>query len=84
MKDDMVRVNLQRTWSAFLGRRHAIATSWQGLEVYGVEFGGGARLQYVYANIPDTDGCIHIMVTGFRAVEVERDRNGSVAQGKRR
>ncbi|KAI0708509.1 transferase family-domain-containing protein [Earliella scabrosa] len=60
----MHAVNPQRTWRAFLGRRHSIVTSWQNLDAYGVDFGGGAPPRYVDAVMPSMDGCIHVMEAG--------------------
>ncbi|KAI0708513.1 hypothetical protein C8Q76DRAFT_799767 [Earliella scabrosa] len=60
----MHAVNPRRTWHAFLGRRHSIVTSWQNLDAYGVDFGGGAPPRYVDAVMPSMDGCIHVMEAG--------------------
>ncbi|KAI0752545.1 hypothetical protein C8Q80DRAFT_1302188 [Daedaleopsis nitida] len=57
-------VNPQRTWRAFLGRRHSIVTSWQNLDAYGVDFGGGRAPRYVDAVMPSMDGCLHVMEAG--------------------
>ena len=65
--------------------RHAIATSWQSLDVYGVDFGGGAPPRYVDAVMPSMDGCIHFMEAGPSAEEGSRGGEGSgEARGKRR
>ncbi|KAI0672117.1 hypothetical protein C8Q78DRAFT_1068740 [Trametes maxima] len=57
-------VNPQRFWRAFLGRRHSIVTSWQNLDAYGLDFGGGAPPRFVDAVMPSMDGCIHVMEAG--------------------
>ncbi|KAH9848093.1 transferase family-domain-containing protein [Lenzites betulinus] len=57
-------VNPQRFWSAFLGTHHAVATSWLGLDPYGVDFGSGAPPRYVDAVMPNLDGCVHVMEAG--------------------
>ncbi len=53
----------QRMWPAFFGRRNTIATSWLRLDVWGLDFGGGAP-QYVEAVMPKVDGCIQVMEAG--------------------
>ena len=57
-------VNPQHIWRAFLGRRHSIVTSWQNLDVYGVDFGSGTPPRFVEAVMPSMDGCIHVMEAG--------------------
>ncbi|KAI0649731.1 transferase family-domain-containing protein [Trametes meyenii] len=57
-------MNPQRFWRAFLGRRHSIVTSWQNLDAYGLDFGGGAPPRFVDAVMPSMDGCIHVMEAG--------------------
>ncbi|RDX39957.1 hypothetical protein OH76DRAFT_1413266 [Lentinus brumalis] len=64
LHDSAHDVNPQHIWRACLGRRHSIVTSWQGLDVYGVEFCGGAPPRYVDAVMPNMDGCIHVMEAG--------------------
>ena len=64
LHEEAHQVNPQHIWRAFLGRRHSIVTSWQGLDVYGVDFGGGQAPRYVDATMPSMDGCIHVMEAG--------------------
>ncbi len=54
-------VNPQRTWRAFLGRRHVIVTSWLGNDPYGVDFGGGAAPRFVDPLLPNVDGCVLVI-----------------------
>ena len=65
-------VNPQHIWRAFLGRRHAIVTSWQNLGVYDVDFGFGSMPRYVDAVMPNLDGCVHVMEAGPREVGAGR------------
>ncbi|OJT03674.1 Spermidine hydroxycinnamoyl transferase [Trametes pubescens] len=71
-------VNPQRVWRAFLGERHSVVTSWLGLDLYGIDFGGGAPPRYVEAVMPNMDGVFHIM--DARATSGD----GSVQAGNRR
>ncbi|RPD75896.1 hypothetical protein L226DRAFT_391698 [Lentinus tigrinus ALCF2SS1-7] len=57
-------INPQYIWRAFFGKRHSIVTSWQSLDVYGVDFGSGKPPRFVEAVMPSVDGCIHIMEAG--------------------
>ncbi|PIL28905.1 hypothetical protein GSI_08951 [Ganoderma sinense ZZ0214-1] len=54
-------VNPQRTWRAFLGRRHVIVTSWLGNDPYGIDFGGGASPRFVDPMLPNIDGCVLVI-----------------------
>ena len=54
-------VNPQRTWRAFLGRRHVIVTSWLGNDPYGIDFGGGASPRFVDPLLPNLDGCVLVI-----------------------
>ncbi|KAI0767653.1 transferase family-domain-containing protein [Fomes fomentarius] len=47
-----------------LGERHSFITSWQNLDAYGVDFGGGAPPRYVDAVLPRMDGFMHVMEAG--------------------
>ena len=65
----------QRLWGAFLGRRHSIVTSWLGLGVYAVDFGGGGggrgeRPRYVEGVMPNVDGCVQMMEAGLEGAVV--------------
>ncbi|KAI0819851.1 transferase family-domain-containing protein, partial [Trametes gibbosa] len=72
-------VNPQRFWRAFLGTHHAVATSWLGLDPYGVDFGSGAPPRYVDAVMPNLDGCVHVMEAGPKS-----RREGEAGSGERR
>ncbi|TLS30931.1 hypothetical protein PpBr36_02647 [Pyricularia pennisetigena] len=56
-------VSPQRLWQAFLGRRHTLATSWQGLGAYSLDFcgRGGVAARNVQAIMPDMDGLLHVV-----------------------
>ncbi|KAI6369724.1 hypothetical protein MCOR25_004352 [Pyricularia grisea] len=58
-------VSPQRLWQAFVGRRHTLATSWQGLETYSLDFcgegGGGVAARNVQAIMPNMDGLVHVI-----------------------
>ncbi|KAI0767622.1 transferase family-domain-containing protein [Fomes fomentarius] len=70
-------INPQRIWRAFLGERHSIVTSWQNLDAYGVDFGGGTPPRYVDAVMPSMDGCIHVMEAGPPTVVSSEKTGGS-------
>ncbi|KAI0634547.1 transferase family-domain-containing protein [Trametes polyzona] len=57
-------VNPQRFWRTFLGTRHSTTTSWLGLGVYDVDFGGGVLPRYVEAVMPNLDGCFSVLEAG--------------------
>lgn len=65
----------QRRWDGFLGRRHAIVTSWVRLDVYDVIFGAGAPPRYVEATMPMVDGCIQIMEAGPSRIDRGKSAN---------
>ncbi|TBU57877.1 transferase family-domain-containing protein [Dichomitus squalens] len=54
-------VNPQRTWRAFVGRRHTLVTSWLTNDPYGIDFGTGTAPRLVEALMPNIDGCVHVM-----------------------
>ncbi|KAI6588088.1 hypothetical protein MCOR12_009255 [Pyricularia oryzae] len=56
-------VSPQRLWQAFVGRRHTLATSWQGLEAYSLDFcgEGGVAARNVQAIMPNMDGLVHVI-----------------------
>lgn len=56
-------VSPHRIWTAFLGRRNTIITSWLRLKVYEVDFGTGVP-RFVDASMPSVDGCVHLMENG--------------------
>ncbi|TLD11587.1 hypothetical protein PspLS_11547 [Pyricularia sp. CBS 133598] len=56
-------VSPQRLWQAFVGRRHTLVTSWQGLETYSLDFcgEGGVAARNVQAIMPNMDGLVHVV-----------------------
>jgi hypothetical protein len=66
LHDAAHEVSPQRLWQAFLGSEHTIVTSWLRLQLYEVDFVGGAKPRYVHAIMPKMDGCIQVMDSGVQ------------------
>lgn len=64
LHDTAHTISPQRLWQAFLGRRNVLFTSWAHMDVYGVDFGMGARPRYVEPIMPSCDGLLQIMEAG--------------------
>ncbi|KAI0136775.1 transferase family protein [Xylariales sp. AK1849] len=62
LHDAAYEVSPQRLWLGFMGSLHIIATSWQRLHLYEVDFqGSGKRPAYVHAVMPKCDGILVIL-----------------------
>lgn len=64
LHDTAHTISPQRIWQAFLGHRNVLFTSWAHMDVYGVDFGMGARPRYVEPIMPSCDGLLQIMEAG--------------------
>jgi hypothetical protein len=62
LHDAAYEVSPQRLWPGFMGTLHIIATPWQRLRLYEVDFdGSGSRPAYVHAVMTKCDGTIVIL-----------------------
>ncbi len=55
-----------------IGKRQLFVTSWQKLDAYGIDFGGGKPPRYVDAVMPSMDGWIQVMEAGPTEVISEK------------
>ncbi|KAI0747337.1 hypothetical protein C8Q74DRAFT_1374468 [Fomes fomentarius] len=60
-----------------IGERQSLITSWQHLDGYGIDFGGGKPPRYVDAVTPSMDGWIQVMEAGPPGVMSEKTGSGS-------
>ena len=70
-------IGAQRVWNGFLGRRHAIVTSWLRLGIWDVDFDGSEGVKHVEALLTSVDGLVQVMEMGERKGEGEWYEGGA-------